>query len=64
MQLQEFVAGSLPPLLESHRGDVVVGNAVRDTVELAQTCYVGNRLDVENKDRRHYFDVHAPALFW
>ena len=62
--LEEFRAVRLTTLLERHRRDVVITDVGTDGIELAQTCNIGNRLDIEYQNGRHCLLVHTPALFW
>ena len=52
VQLQKIVAGGLAAALESHLGDLLVADARLDAVDPAQSRDVGDRLDIENQNRR------------
>src|SRR4029079_19808062 len=68
MQWQEIVAGRLATQLESHLGDLAVGNALVEVVETPQSGDIGNGLDVENDNRRHsgipYLRTQTPLPSW
>ena len=53
IMLQEITAGRLPPQLESHFRNIVVGYCVVDAAQPADTGNVGHGFNVKDQDRIH-----------
>jgi hypothetical protein len=62
MERQEIAAGRLPPQLERHLRDTLVGDRPVEPVEAAQALDIGNGLDVEGENRRHGNGQDAPKI--